>query len=467
MHNRTIAVYGIGPASIFFLKDFFNTDIKINVYELGKEKDFSKIDSINKINGPIEFFKGTNPERGKGFFGTASLWEQKGVGGKFFKFDEEDFQKWNWPLSFKEVDKNYEQIIKYLDTSLSVDIKKDFQELDIKSFIDFNKKENIYQKKGSQTLSYCFAKVIKRLKSKIENSKNIKIIYGSELLNFEINTKKKLIKHANIKKNGKIIKVVADYHNLSLGCLESNKILLSTFKDKPLFIKKKNIGRKLTFHPSINLGSFYSSSEVKKSFIKKKINFINEIFGLKFKNLKKRDGNSAIFFSFESSHSKNFLRRIIDKFFGTINKINVSLVFEHLPSSDCFIKLTTKKNSKKCMFDINTSFANKNFNFAKREYDKYIKLLKELKFFGYKFEKKNFVINFETNNHHHGGLTFGNASSDPVDKNLQFKNLKNLYVNGSSVFPSSSVYNPTFTIVAFANRLSNFIYKKIKTSNKL
>jgi len=467
MHNSTIAVYGLGPASIFFLRNFFDTDIKINVYELGKEKDFSKIKTIEKINGPIVFFKDNNLERAKGFFGTASLWEKKGVGGKFFKFDKEDFQRWSWPISYDEVDKNYEEIIEYLNTSLSINIKKDFQELDIKSFINFSKKESIQQKKGSQTLSYCFGEVIRELKYKIENSKNINIIYNSELLNFEINKNKNLIKHANIKKNGKIIKVYADYHNLSLGCLESNKVLLDTFKSYPSFIKKNKLGKKLTFHPSVDIGSFHSSSKISKSFIKKKIHFINEIFGLKFKNLKtKKTGNSVVFFSFEMSQPKTFLKRIHNKFFGSINKINVSLAFEHFPSSDCFIELADKINNKrKIMFNIFTSFSDKNLNFAKKEYNKYIKLLNQIEIFGYQFIKKDFLINFETNNHHHGGLIFGNSSTNPVNKNLQFKTLKNLYINGSSIFPNSSVYNPTFTIIAFANRLSNFIHKKIKIRN--
>tara|TARA_B100002051_G_C16695401_1_gene617842 strand:- start:185 stop:1567 length:1383 start_codon:yes stop_codon:yes gene_type:complete len=460
MHNCTIAVYGLGPASIFFLRNFFDTDIKINVYELGKEKDFSKIETINKVNGPIEFFKNSNPERAKGFFGTASLWEKKGVGGKFFKFDKEDFQKWDWPINFDEINKNYDQIIEYLDTSLSINIKRDFQDLDIKSFINFSKKENIYQKKGSQTLSYCFADVIRKLKSKIKNSKNINIIYQSELLNFEISKNKNLIEHANIIKNGKIIKVIADYHNLSLGCLESNKIILKTFKDYPSFIRKNKIGRKLTFHQSINIGSFKSFSRINKSFIKKKINFTNEILGLKFKNLNKKNPNSFVVLAFEPSQAKSLIKRIYNKLFGTINKINVSLAVEHLPSSSCFIELSDKKKN---MFNIFTSYNSTNLNFAKKEYSKYIKFLNQTEVFGYKFFKKDFHINFETNNHHHGGLIFGNRLSNPVDKNLQFKSLKNLYINSSSIFPNSSVYNPTFTIIAFANRLSNFIYKKIKS----
>ena len=31
-----IAVYGLGPASIFFLEDFINTDIQLHVFEHGK-----------------------------------------------------------------------------------------------------------------------------------------------------------------------------------------------------------------------------------------------------------------------------------------------------------------------------------------------------------------------------------------------------------------------------------------------
>ena len=73
-------------------------------------------------------------------------------------------------------------------------------------------------------------------------------------------------------------------------------------------------------------------------------------------------------------------------------------------------------------------------------------------------------IKFETNNHHHGGTLIGsnNYSKNPLNNDLRHKKIKNLFVLGSSVFPSSSVYNPTLTIIALAIRLSKKIRNLVK-----
>jgi len=58
-------------------------------------------------------------------------------------------------------------------------------------------------------------------------------------------------------------------------------------------------------------------------------------------------------------------------------------------------------------------------------------------------------------NHHMGGTVMG---SDPersvVDENLKVRNVGNFWVASSSVFPSSSHSNPTLTLLALTNRLS-------------
>jgi choline dehydrogenase-like flavoprotein len=48
-----------------------------------------------------------------------------------------------------------------------------------------------------------------------------------------------------------------------------------------------------------------------------------------------------------------------------------------------------------------------------------------------------------------------------VDKNCKVFGIQNLYVAGSSVFPTSSVVNPTYTIIALALRLGSYL-KNIK-----
>jgi choline dehydrogenase-like flavoprotein len=64
---------------------------------------------------------------------------------------------------------------------------------------------------------------------------------------------------------------------------------------------------------------------------------------------------------------------------------------------------------------------------------------------------------------HHMGTTRMHA--DPtlgvVDQNCRVHSLANLYVAGSSVFPTSSAVNPTLTIVALALRLADHIKERL------
>ena len=64
--------------------------------------------------------------------------------------------------------------------------------------------------------------------------------------------------------------------------------------------------------------------------------------------------------------------------------------------------------------------------------------------------------------HHIGGTRIGNDSKNSVvDNNLKIHENKNLYITGSSVFPTSGYTNPTFTIVQLSLRLGEHIFNKI------
>lgn len=64
-------------------------------------------------------------------------------------------------------------------------------------------------------------------------------------------------------------------------------------------------------------------------------------------------------------------------------------------------------------------------------------------------------------NGHHIGTT--RMSNDPtqgvIDSNLKVHSLDNLYVAGSSVFPSAGISNPTFTIITLSIRLADHLGK--------
>lgn len=70
--------------------------------------------------------------------------------------------------------------------------------------------------------------------------------------------------------------------------------------------------------------------------------------------------------------------------------------------------------------------------------------------------------------HHHMGTT--RMSNDPasgvVDANCRAHELDNLYVAGSSVFPTSSYVNPTFTILCLAQRLADHVAGKLDNERK-
>ncbi len=65
--------------------------------------------------------------------------------------------------------------------------------------------------------------------------------------------------------------------------------------------------------------------------------------------------------------------------------------------------------------------------------------------------------------YHHIGTT--RMASDPrrgvVDANCRVHGLTNLFVAGSSVFPTSGCHNPTLTIVALALRLANHLKSRL------
>jgi choline dehydrogenase-like flavoprotein len=67
---------------------------------------------------------------------------------------------------------------------------------------------------------------------------------------------------------------------------------------------------------------------------------------------------------------------------------------------------------------------------------------------------------------HHLGTT--RMSADPktgvVDANCQVHGVNNLYVAGSSVFPTAGHANPTLTIAAMSLRLADYLKKRVASS---
>ncbi len=69
---------------------------------------------------------------------------------------------------------------------------------------------------------------------------------------------------------------------------------------------------------------------------------------------------------------------------------------------------------------------------------------------------------FRANEHHMGTTRMhANPSLGVVDENCRVHSVSNLYIAGSSVFPTGGSSNPTLTIVALALRLANQIKQQL------
>ncbi len=72
----------------------------------------------------------------------------------------------------------------------------------------------------------------------------------------------------------------------------------------------------------------------------------------------------------------------------------------------------------------------------------------------------NTISKFSSKSHHLGATRMSeNEKLGVVDSNCKVHGMNNLYIAGSSVFPTSSHANPTFTIVALAVKLAEFLKK--------
>lgn len=452
--NCDIAIYGSGIAAIFFLIPFLNTNKKIVIFESGSENQKTNmINTVDKIYGPIKFGL-NNIERLGGFLGTAQAWEQKGIGGKLSKFEDKDFIDNKWPIRLTDLQKFYSSVLKDIKNLINIDLKEDF-------LIKNNFFNNIFSKKKykikyySTTLSYKFRHLYKVLKKKIINSKNITLLYDHTLFNFNYNLKNKKINFAYVKNKNNTIFVESKNHIMATGCIETNRLFLNIFKKERALLHKYRIGHKITFHPSLNLGYFKFNKNLKKNKLLKSYNYYKKILIIKLKNFSKI--NHAIVVGVDERRKGNFFKRkLIDKFFGYIDKFNITLVFEHMANFRSRISLSKKKDKYGLNYiNLYTFFSKQNLYSVNKIKEIYHKNLSKIKIFGSNFKIKKELIAYETNNHHHGGVLFGNQNKSPVDKNLRVKFLNNLHVVSSAVFPSSGIYGPTYTIIALAKRLAN------------
>ena len=155
---------------------------------------------------------------------------------------------------------------------------------------------------------------------------------------------------------------------------------------------------------------------------------------------------------------------INSKYFGIFHQV------EQTPCYNSQIKLDKKKDIfGQQLVKLNLRFNPIDFKTILKSHEYLIKKINKLKIgnFQKKYDKKFLmqllkkqIKNFNSIAHHIGTTRMGSSKKNGVvDKNCKVFGINNLFIAGSSVFPTSGHANPTLTIVALSLRLSNFLKK--------
>ena len=463
-----VIICGSGPAGMAIALDLERKKIPSLMIEAGDETYSDK--AQNRYSGKV-FGKSPNDlsdSRLSQFGGTSGHW-----GGTCRTLDEYDFLK--WPIKKQDLDIFLDEACKFLN------IKNVFREK------KFNKNLKIIEFQESDLRIY---------------DKYFDYVKKSKYINLVLNTSVYNVKFIDNSINEVIIKSKKTYSIknkifvLACGGIENSRMLLwfrhlnqNNFKNLP-------IGNYWMGHPFKLIGTGVGDDNVIKKFFNNDFYYFKNYrnvgkftvsFSPTYEFIKNNDILNAGFYLTINDRNDNNLKNTLKNLLCVAPKLS-NLILNNTLSKGLSCGLSIFSSwEQDPVFDNSISLLNDHddlgipriglkYNTSDKTILTIKKIIEELGYvfienkigriagFDYLYDKSKFVS--DIGGHHLGGTIMGhNYNNSVVDKNLKVHNIKNLFVAGSSVFPTGGHANPTLTIVQLSLRLSNFLCKKINQSN--
>jgi choline dehydrogenase-like flavoprotein len=497
-----ICIIGAGAAGMAIAESFLDKNVKVLIIESGNFKFDQDIQNYYEIENVGLKYNGGFGGRFRTMGGSTTKW-----GGQALPLTELDFKpkSWinnsGWPIKKKDLDPYYKKALKFLNVD---DIDFDdqiFKKLKIKP-LDFDSVFSYHVSKWSPNPD-----LRNVYKKQFEDSRNLEILLNTNLLKIRLSDNRKDVNSIIAGDASAQIKITAKYYILSCGGIENARIMLHN-----AIATASPVGKYLQDHPSIEIGKLnpISSREMQRYFnihywqrweysIRLSLtdkfqenekctnasvsvmftphasSFIGRLNLLKksiaekkpFKILK--NGVAALFKSYELLPIAYYY--IFYKFQykpGAYFPIKIS--FEQEPSEDSWVKLSDKKSDalgiplSKINWDITEATWATTIKVAEKiseELKKHnlgeVELYPEIS-----AENPHWKELFGDVNHHIGTTRMGtHPLKSVVDSDCKVWGLDNLYIAGSSVFPTSGHSNPTLTLIALSYRLAEYLNKKI------
>lgn len=452
--NYQVVIIGSGPAGISVALSLEKKNINCIIIEAG-EKNFNESSQ--------EFYKGKvigdisddiSVTRLRQLGGTSGHW-----GGWCRPLESYDFNTWS--IKKKEIDFFLNETCSILGIEnefSNFKIDKNFNQINFQgSSVDFANKYFEYIKKSSKI------DLVLNTQFSIFNG-------GNGIINSA------LVTSNNIQRN-----IYSKFFVLACGGIENSRLLLwNKIKNPNLLINDLPIGNYWMTHPwtAVGYGLVYKQKVLKISkFNKNNDRIIHFATSNRFSS-SNLSGNIFLAPFEDQEIYKKFIKDIVC-FAPEYGKKIIKLILnKNLVCGNIFLHLQDKKefNNKILLSDIKDSFGIPRCIVKYRFKNEVIKSAKNIaESFAQtcinndlgRISIKNEIINLSKFdnlgvNHHIGGTIMGSDyKNSVVDKNLKIHGMKNIYIAGSSVFPSTGYANPTFTIVQLSLRLANEIYKNI------
>ena len=513
--NTDICIIGAGVAGITIASEFVGRSQEICLVESGKflpDEDVQALYDIENVGYPVrENFM----SRARYFGGSSNLWP-----GRCMRLNEADLQKkdWvansGWPITYSELNRYYQKAVKilrlppfdafdllYWENILSAQEKAFFQNG------LFKPKIAIWAKRPLR-----FGKAFY---SKIKHSKNVTVYLNLNATEIRLSDSGSSVDGVMAAcLNGKKISIKAQTYILACGGLENARLLLVSRNQCRHGVGNRFdlVGRYYMDHPRVVcghvhlhqafnlrrlLGIPFSKGKIQVGIglsedIQKREELLNNYLSLEtnYAELTQESYHSLVkfakrflrkgyagkrldFFASKTADIPDLIyllapREIMPHFFyrcsAVLPKKKKNLIVvnycEQEPDPESRVMLSTQRDK------LSMNLLTLNWRIGKKEKISLMRLQEMLAEFLQK-HKIGFLdtasldgdnLQFSDASHHIGTTRM---SDDPkrgvTDKNCRIFGLNNLFIAGSSVFPTSGHANPTLTIVALSLRLAAFL----------
>jgi len=496
--NIDLCIVGAGPAGLSIAHKFINANYSVLVIESGGENPEVEYQELNSGSNSGERFLDVKNSRLRCFGGASRLWAGVCRPYSIDDFEEKSFVKYSgWPINYNDIQKYYKEAAKMLGVDYQLFYTNKWNEIFDKGklFSKFKRKSslltaNIFQKSSPDKRNFNT-----QFREIFRISENVTVLHHATVVSIERNSSGAAVEKINVKSlKGNAAEIIAKKYILATGALENPRLLLtngeignhSGFVGK-CFMSHPGFPETAAFFHSSAGECFHSSKDISENanllfeanhsqrttnkILRHTISFVESSIKRELSVFKKDPGLlfniSALKQVFDNldfwAGIKSFACDFGNK--SSISKLwKISVGVEQIPDKNNKVTLTNDvdelgvRKLDICWNPI-SKIEESTIQEATRIFGMeagatgsgMIKISDKLQN-GTLFKREDAI------NHHIGTTRMSdNPDFGVVDNNCKVHNVSNLFIAGSSVFPTSSCVNPTFTIIAMSLRLADYI----------